>query len=150
MESKLDQTQFEVGQETTCRFFKKIFTIIYSISHLSLSHSKTVFNTNLIFPCCVAAVSMVQHKLVPYFVPGEEEPVAMTTQLVKMGQKVDKCKIYKADGIVLLQGWGHLEVLLVETAGPYTPKGLVTKNATLEALALPTVTIVRHCININC
>ncbi|KAG0795861.1 hypothetical protein G6F16_010691 [Rhizopus arrhizus] len=55
----------------------------------------------------------------PYFIPGEDELEAMTAQLKKMGQKTDKRKIYKADGIIRLERYMNLEVLILETAGAF-------------------------------
>ncbi|KAF1797067.1 hypothetical protein FB192DRAFT_1402009 [Mucor lusitanicus] len=43
----------------------------------------------------------------------------MTIQLKKMGQKMDKRKIYKADGIIRLAAYKDLEVLVLETAGAF-------------------------------
>jgi hypothetical protein len=73
----------------------------------------------MIFPCLVATISMMEHQYAPYFVSGEEELTSMTTQLIKMGAKVDKRKIYKADGVVRLTGLQNLEIMVLETAGPY-------------------------------
>ncbi|KAI7876468.1 uncharacterized protein EV154DRAFT_540307 [Mucor mucedo] len=58
-----------------------------------------------------------RHK--PYFIPGEDELTAMTVQLRKMGFKVDKRRIYKADGIIRLAELEDLEVLILETAGAF-------------------------------
>ncbi|KAG1047906.1 hypothetical protein G6F43_009672 [Rhizopus delemar] len=55
----------------------------------------------------------------PYFVPGEEELVAMTVQLKRMGVMVNKRQIYRADGVVRLAAIKDLEVVVLETAGPF-------------------------------
>lgn len=55
----------------------------------------------------------------PYFIPGEEELKAMTTQLSKMGKK-KQSNYYKADEVVRLHEQDVLEVLLVETAGLFS------------------------------
>ncbi|EPB91546.1 hypothetical protein HMPREF1544_01677 [Mucor circinelloides 1006PhL] len=36
-----------------------------------------------------------------------------------MGEKLDKRKIYKADGIIRLEKYKDLEILILETAGPF-------------------------------
>ncbi|KAG0822474.1 hypothetical protein G6F29_011884 [Rhizopus arrhizus] len=65
----------------------------------------------MIFPCFEAVLTMMKkHEHAPYFVPGEDELESMTAQLKKMGQKTDKRKIYKADGIIRLEtagAFGH-------------------------------------------
>ncbi|KAG1463133.1 hypothetical protein G6F46_009645 [Rhizopus delemar] len=79
------------GQEKTCRCIK-------NISVLSM---------------------MKKNEYAPYFVPGEDGLESMTVQLKKMGQKTDKRKIYKADGIIRLEAYKDLEVLILETAGAF-------------------------------
>ncbi|KAL9553708.1 hypothetical protein PS6_003792 [Mucor atramentarius] len=74
----------------------------------------------MIFPCFEAALAMIKkNEHMPYFVPGEDELESMTTQLKKMGEKPDRRKIYKADGIIRLESYKDLEVLILETAGPF-------------------------------
>lgn len=58
----------------------------------------------------------------PYFVPGEEELKAMTSQLTIMGRKVDHRRRYKADGVIRLQSMDYLEILVLETAGSFAKK----------------------------
>jgi hypothetical protein len=58
----------------------------------------------------------------PYYVPGEEPLNAMNKQLRIIGAKVDKRKVYLADGVVRLQELNDLEVLLLETSGSYQNK----------------------------
>lgn len=57
------------------------------------------------------------YEALPFFLPGEEELVAMTVQLKTMKSKADHRKIYKADGII--RNKDDLEVMMVETAGKY-------------------------------
>jgi hypothetical protein len=74
----------------------------------------------MIFPCFEAMIALMKkNEQVSYFVPGEEELVAMTTQLKRPDFKVNKRKIYKADGVVRIDEFDDLEVLVLETAGPF-------------------------------
>lgn len=54
-----------------------------------------------------------------YFFPGEEELQAMTKRLSRMTREIDHRKHYKADGVIRNSKFKGLEVLLVETAGPF-------------------------------
>ncbi|PHZ08327.1 uncharacterized protein RHIMIDRAFT_269848 [Rhizopus microsporus ATCC 52813] len=86
----------------------------------SISLSESVYNTNMIFPCFEAMLAMIKkNEHAPYFIPGESELAAMAVQLKKMGFKVDKRKIYKADEIIRLAELRDLEVLVLETAGAF-------------------------------
>ncbi|KAG1157186.1 hypothetical protein G6F37_006929 [Rhizopus arrhizus] len=69
--------------------------------------------------CRSVLAMMKKNEHAPYFVPGEDELEAMTAQLKKMGQRTDKRKIYKADGIIRLERYMNLEVLILETAGAF-------------------------------
>lgn len=46
----------------------------------------------------------------------------MNDQLRSMGQKIDRRKVYRADGIIRLNDLDGLEILILETAGPYGSK----------------------------
>jgi hypothetical protein len=84
----------------------------------SMTHSESVFNNSLVYPCMKATVFLLRNSLMaPHFFPGEEQLMAMTTQLTKMGTKVDHRKKYNADGVVRLIGLFDLEVLVIETSG---------------------------------
>ncbi|GAA5813589.1 hypothetical protein MFLAVUS_007072 [Mucor flavus] len=51
----------------------------------TITRSKAIYNTNMIFPCCEAMLSMTETiNHVPYFVPGEDELDAMTLQWKKI------------------------------------------------------------------
>lgn len=72
------------------------------------------------FPCFEAMLKiMMKNEHAAYFVPREDELESMTAQLKRMGQKTDKQKIYKADGIIRLEAYRNLEVLILETAGAF-------------------------------
>lgn len=61
---------------------------------------------------------MKQNPLEPYFVPGEEELLAMTNQL-KQYKNFNMRKFYKADGAIRLNKLDDLEILVLETADPF-------------------------------
>lgn len=74
----------------------------------------------MIFPCFEAMLTMMKkNEHAPYFIPGEYELAAMTTQLKKMGFKTDKRKNYKADGIIRSAELGDIKVLDLEAAGAW-------------------------------
>ncbi|KAI9304531.1 hypothetical protein BJ944DRAFT_278246, partial [Cunninghamella echinulata] len=92
-----------------------------------LCHSESIFNANLIFPClnAVTAFLMDSNKnnidninddMKVYFVPGEEQLVAMTKQLQRIGSKHDDRYKYNADGIVRLENKSNLETMILETS----------------------------------
>lgn len=53
----------------------------------------------------------------PFFVPGEEELVAMTAQIKSLKLNVDHRMIYKTNGVV--RNENDLEMMLLETAGAF-------------------------------
>ena len=92
-------------------FFVEFRAKVFFLKRPSITRSEAIYNTNMIFPCFEAVLTMMKkHEHAPYFVPGEDELESMTAQLKKMGQKTDKRKIYKADGIIRLEtagAFGH-------------------------------------------
>ncbi|KAG1167140.1 hypothetical protein G6F46_007308 [Rhizopus delemar] len=121
-EERIEQKKIKKGKEEVCRFAKDIFKVMAKvyIKRPSLSHSKVVFNTNMIFPAFQAMMTLMKKNgYEPYFIPGEEELVAMTVQLKRMGIMVNKRQIYRADGVVRLAAIKDLEVVVLETAGPF-------------------------------
>ncbi|CAO3645651.1 unnamed protein product [Cunninghamella blakesleeana] len=73
----------------------------------SISHSESVFNTIMIFPLINTTIDLINnngdhnHKNTNiYFVPGEEHLHSMTTQLNKIGERLDDRFRYKGDGII--------------------------------------------------
>ncbi|KAI7903809.1 uncharacterized protein BX663DRAFT_530525 [Cokeromyces recurvatus] len=122
LEEKIDSKEIIKGQEEICQFTKDILKVMAKsyMKRPSLSHSEIVYNTNMVFPCLQAIATMMKKsEYMPYFVPGEEELVAMTVQLKEMGYKEDKRKIYRADGVLRLAKFSDLEVLVLETAGAF-------------------------------
>lgn len=56
----------------------------------SISYSESTYNNSLVFGCIKAVMVLMNNSLAaPYFIPGEEELESMTSQLSKMGKKVD-------------------------------------------------------------
>ncbi|KAI8368399.1 hypothetical protein EDC96DRAFT_574255 [Choanephora cucurbitarum] len=89
------------GQEEVCSFVKAIGKVMKRMYKKtpSITRSEVVYNTNLLFPCFEAMVTLIEnHAFVPYFVPGEDALEAMSKQLKAMGAKADNRRIYKADG----------------------------------------------------
>ncbi|CEG76075.1 hypothetical protein RMATCC62417_11017 [Rhizopus microsporus] len=122
METNIEETKLVESDEKTCRFMKKIFTIMAYVFRKTppLLHSEFVFNSNMILPCLMATISVMEYQYSSYFVRGEEDLTSMAIQLVKMGAKIDKRMIYKAGGVVRLTGLQNLEVMVLETADPYS------------------------------
>lgn len=90
-----------------------------------MTHSESLFNTNLIFPCLLATVSLLNSttNFTAVFVPGEEPLKAMTSQLNHGKSKaVDNRKTYHADAVVRAGDFSGLEILLLETSGRYRNK----------------------------
>lgn len=89
-----------------------------------MTHSESVFNYTLLYPCLSATSSFLNDAATfePYFTPGEEPLQAMAEQLTIINAKVDNRKQYKADGIIRLSKLNDLEVLLLETAGSFQSK----------------------------
>ncbi|KAI7905980.1 uncharacterized protein BX663DRAFT_247510 [Cokeromyces recurvatus] len=90
----------------------------------SMTHSEATFNYKMLHPCLEATVDLLGHEIhpEPYYVPGEEPLEAMIEQLVLTGSKVDRRKVYNADGIIRLRDFYDIEVLLLETAGHFQNK----------------------------
>ncbi|KAG1050841.1 hypothetical protein G6F43_006907 [Rhizopus delemar] len=121
-EKNIEDKALVEGQEQTCRCIKSICKVMAKVflKRPSITRSEAIYNTNMVFPCFEAVISMMKkNECTPYFVPGEDELEAMAAQLKKMGQKTDKRKIYKADGIIRLEAYKDLEVLILETAGAF-------------------------------
>jgi hypothetical protein len=73
----------------------------------------------LTFTYLEAVISYMKDSVLePYFVPGEEDLLAMTTQL-KNVKNFNKQNIYKADGVVRLNKLDDMEILVLETASPF-------------------------------
>ncbi|PHZ13764.1 uncharacterized protein RHIMIDRAFT_280416 [Rhizopus microsporus ATCC 52813] len=81
----------------------------------------------------------------PYFVPREEELVAMTVQLKSMHATFNKRQVYRVDG-VRLGAAEDVEVAILETAGPFksddklkvtfdNSKGMLALLAMLKTIA---------------
>ncbi|KAI9483416.1 MAG: hypothetical protein EXX96DRAFT_594198 [Benjaminiella poitrasii] len=89
-----------------------------------MTHSEATFNYRMLHPCLGATVSLLCHLShpEPYCVPGEESLETMIEQLVLAGTKVDRRKVYNADGIIRLRHFYYIEVLLLETAGHFQNK----------------------------
>ncbi|KAL9555865.1 hypothetical protein MBANPS3_002147 [Mucor bainieri] len=119
LERGIDSLSPVAGSKSICGMVKILFrTMVKAFrKRSSLSHSEVVYNSNVIFPCMEAMMRMMKDNChAPYFVPGEEELVAMTKVVSESaGKKLDKSKIYKADGNL-----DDFEVLILETAGPFS------------------------------
>ncbi|KAG1084253.1 hypothetical protein G6F42_021868 [Rhizopus arrhizus] len=114
-EEKIDSKALVEDKKKSYRWINDICKTMAKIylKRPSISLSESVYNTNVIFSCFKAMLSMIKkNEHAPYFIPGEFELAAMTVQLKKMGFKADKRKIYKADGIIRLAELG-------ETAGAF-------------------------------
>lgn len=84
----------------------------------SITHSEAVYNDRFVFGLTgVLLDEFDNHEMSPFFVPGEEELVAMTTRIKKLKLKVDYRMIYKADGVVCSEN--DLDLVLLETAGAF-------------------------------
>ncbi|ORE09291.1 hypothetical protein BCV72DRAFT_248219 [Rhizopus microsporus var. microsporus] len=121
-EENIETKTFVEDKKKICRCINDICKIMAKIylKRPSISLSESVYNTNMIFPCFEAMLAMIKkNEHAPYFIPGESELAAMAVQLKKMGFKVDKRKIYKADEIIRLAELRDLEVLVLETAGAF-------------------------------
>ncbi|KAI7893761.1 uncharacterized protein EV154DRAFT_416394, partial [Mucor mucedo] len=121
-EEKIGVKGLLTDKKEMCRCIDDICKIMAKVykKRPSISRSESVYNVNMIYPCLESMLTMMEgneHK--PYFIPGEDELTAMTVQLRKMGCKVDKRRIYKADGIIRLAELEDLEVLILETAGAF-------------------------------
>lgn len=129
-----------------------MFSFIWTRSNVyakrpSLAHSEVVFNTNIIFPIVQAMMFMVKKNgYEPYFVPREEEIVAMTVQLKSMHATVNKRQVYRVDGVVRLGAAEDVEVAILETAGTFksddklkvtfdNSKGMLALLAMLKTIA---------------
>ncbi|CAO3649580.1 unnamed protein product [Cunninghamella blakesleeana] len=111
-----------------CLFIKNVASIMVSIYQTlpSLSYSESVLNTKLVFPFMNAIIDYMMdindtaHSTIkPYFIPGEEQLISMTTQLERIGTRHDNRYRYNADGIIRLNGLLNLEIMILETSGPY-------------------------------
>lgn len=93
-----------------------VYRVNFNLSP-SMAHSEATFNNSLLFPCLLATIYLLRKKTVlgPVFVPGEEPLQAMSRVL----DKKDGRKTYHADAIFRLENLSGLEVLLLETAGPF-------------------------------
>ncbi|GAA5808175.1 hypothetical protein MFLAVUS_001560 [Mucor flavus] len=112
---KLDLLNAEVTHGLTKKV-KKITNVILKKS--SITHSEAVYNDRFVFGLTgVLLDEFDNHEMSPFFVPGEEELVAMTTRIKKLKLKVDYRMIYKADGVVCSEN--DLDLVLLETAGAF-------------------------------
>ncbi|KAG0737745.1 hypothetical protein G6F23_010155 [Rhizopus arrhizus] len=121
-EQNIEDKELVEGQEKTCRCIKDICKVMAKVflKRPSITRSEAIYNTNVIFPCFEAVLAMMKKNgHAPYFVPGEDELEAMTAQLKKWDKKQTSEKIYKADGIIRLETYMNLEVLILETAGAF-------------------------------
>lgn len=84
----------------------------------SIRYSESAYNDTFVFRCMKAIIPLLDHPH-SYFFPGEEELQAMTKRLSRMTREIDHRKHYKADGVIKNAKFKDLEVLLVETAGPF-------------------------------
>lgn len=89
-----------------------------------MTHSESVFNDKLLHPCLKAAVKFlkVTSECGSYYVPGEESLKAMRQQILNMNSKISKRESYNADGVVRFASFEDLEVLILETSGPFKNK----------------------------
>lgn len=140
---KLDSLDAEVPNDLA----EKVKTIINVIQKKkpSVTHSEAVYNDLFVFRLMrVLLDEFDNHEMSPFFLPGEEELVAMTTQIKTLKVKVDHRLMYKADGIV--RNKNDLELMLLETAGAFkkndpgkiafdNSKGMFALQAMLKTIA---------------
>lgn len=74
----------------------------------SITRSEAIYNTNMIFPCFEAVLSMMKkNEYAPYFVPGEDGLESMTVQLKKNGTKDRRAKDTK---LMVSFVWKHIRI----------------------------------------
>jgi hypothetical protein len=75
-------------------------------------------------PCFQATATFLKNRSLfnPFFIPGEEPLNAMNDQLKIINAKIDKRKVYLADGVIRLNDLYDLEVLLLETSSSFQNK----------------------------
>ncbi|CAO3614865.1 unnamed protein product [Mucor hiemalis] len=111
---KLEQLNAKVPNDLT----KKVKTLVEKIQKKkpSLSYSESVYNDLFVFRFMnILLEQFEKHEAFPFFLPGEEELIAMSKQLQSFNLKLGDRKIYKADGIV--RDRNDLELMLLETTG---------------------------------
>lgn len=69
-----------------------------------MTHSEVTFNYKMLHPCLEATVDLLYHASYPepYYAPGEESIEAMIQQLVLINSKIERRKVYNANGIIRL------------------------------------------------
>lgn len=90
-------------------------------SKQDLTSSESVFNHLLIYRFMDSVALSIQnkHDCGSDFIPGEAYLSALKKQLKDIGNYKDDWFQYKADGIIKMISIRDLELLLVETSGPY-------------------------------
>ncbi|CAO3641510.1 unnamed protein product [Mucor hiemalis] len=108
LQRKIEDEALIKGEKDMCKFIKSISRVMLKVflKIPSITCPRPIYNTNMLFPCFEALVDLMKsNKPIPYFIPGEYELDALTTQLEKMGQKLNKRKIFKADRIMRLENF---------------------------------------------
>ncbi|CEP13036.1 hypothetical protein [Parasitella parasitica] len=126
LEDTIENTGSLAEHKAECRFVKRIFLVVANVVNKSpsMTHLEATFNYKMLHPCLEAIINLLCHQshLGPYYVPGEEPLEAMINQLVLAGSKVDRRKVYNADGIIRPSNFYDIKVLLLERAGHFQNK----------------------------
>ncbi|ORE10438.1 hypothetical protein BCV72DRAFT_332926 [Rhizopus microsporus var. microsporus] len=120
--NNMENTKCLAEHKAECRFVKGIFLVMANMVNKlpSMTHSKATFNYKVLHPCFEATVNLLCHTFHPrpYYVPDEEPLEAMIQQLVPIGSKIDRRKVYNADGIIRLREFYDIEGSLAGDGRP--------------------------------
>ncbi|CAO3700042.1 unnamed protein product [Rhizopus stolonifer] len=100
LEDSAEELKTNDDSKPVFKYTKKMITAMAEVlkKEPSISHFESVYNYTLIYRCIEAVILLLENGTPSsYFVPGEEELKAMTSQLAIMGRKMDHKRRYEAD-----------------------------------------------------
>ncbi|CEG76566.1 hypothetical protein RMATCC62417_11451 [Rhizopus microsporus] len=118
----IENTKSLAEHKAECRFVKRIFLVTANVVNKSpsITHSEATFDYKMLHPCLEATVNLLCHASHPrpYYAPDDEPLEAMIQQLVLIGSKIDRRRVYNADGIIRLRNFYDIESSLAGDGRP--------------------------------